>query len=450
MATVVHVDWKVYGMPDSAIPTAPEKAKATAEWRAAYLAAVSTGLAECLSPEQAIDRALRLGVEGFAACSAVFTQVEGSLRCQGVAHRDPAMERRVLLPGDSFPAPEGAGILESAMQSPGPTIIAEEEHLRSLLPGSDGDADLRSSCSGNAVLVPLRARGRTFGVAAFFGGEAGELDVQLAVTLSQTAALSIDNMVLYREAKEATRARDELLSIVAHDLRSPLGAISVSAEMLLEFDLGEQARRYHLEIVQRASARMNRLIQDLADVAKIESGKLLLDRARHQIKEILDESCEMFLTRTDANLIDLTWVVEEGVRYIWGDRYRLLQVLSNLLDNATKFTKAGGRIALRAVVHDGGVLITVHDNGSGIAAEDLPFVFERFWHAGDGGASGAGLGLAIAKGIVEAHGGTIWVESRLGEGACFYLTLPLGAPDSSSIADAENRESRESGVGPSG
>ena len=227
------------------------------------------------------------------------------------------------------------------------------------------------------------------------------------------------------EAERATRARDEVLAIVAHDLRSPIHTVLGAAAMLAR-PLAEELRQRHVEIVQRSVKAMDRLIADLLDVARIEAGTLSIRPAPLDVRALVDETLEPFALPALARQIKLGFESAADIPSVTADRDRLGQVLSNLIGNALKFTPDGGRVSVRARSLEGPVQISVEDSGQGIAAEELPHVFDRFWQGDRASRSGAGLGLAICKGIVEAHGGRIWAESTLGRGTTFHITVPGG------------------------
>jgi signal transduction histidine kinase len=172
---------------------------------------------------------------------------------------------------------------------------------------------------------------------------------------------------------------------------------------------------------------MKRLIQDLLDVTSIESGHLSLRPERHYAAEIVSESLDMQTPLAKSASLDLRVTVAPNLPDIWADHDRLLQVFENLIGNAIKFTRAGGQITLGAEASTGEVVFSVSDTGSGIAESDLPHVFDRFWQASHGARRGAGLGLAIVRGIVEAHGGRIRVRSSAGQGTTFSFTIPTVA-----------------------
>ena len=240
----------------------------------------------------------------------------------------------------------------------------------------------------------------------------------------RTAALAEENARLFHEAQHATRARDEMLGVVAHDLRNPLNTIVMGASTMLEM-LPEQPPliRNHAQIVRRAADRMNRLIQDLLDVRRIESGRLSVDPRPVTVALLVDETLEMLRPHAAAASLELVTDLAPELPRVRADSGRILQVFSNLVGNAIKFTPAGGRITISAMRLEDEVRFEIADTGPGIPAEQLPHVFGQFWQGLRGDRRGIGLGLAIAKGIVEAHHGKIWVESQVGEGSRFYFTL---------------------------
>jgi PAS domain S-box-containing protein len=301
-----------------------------------------------------------------------------------------------------------------------------EEHLRLL----------RETEVGSLLWVPLLGRDRILGgfclASATPGRKYGADDLHLAMELARRASLSLEKARLYRAAERAIAARDEVLAIVAHDLRNPLGTILMQAQILGGgLDEPESPARKASGRIEHAARRMNRLIQDLLDVTRVEAGQVALERAALPTRELAAEAVEAQRTLAAAASIELRLDAGEHLPDLFADRHRVLQVFENLIGNALKFTPAGGRITVGAVPHAGFVLCWVRDTGPGIPAQDQPHLFDRFWQARRIRAekrSGAGLGLPIVKGIIEAHGGRIWVESAPGEGSTFYFTLPTTAP----------------------
>ncbi len=294
-----------------------------------------------------------------------------------------------------------------------------EEHLR-VLRGLDAKS---------MMATPLLLRGELLGVLVFISSDPArayrERDLRVAEALSDRAAVAIENARLYRASVEAARLRDQVLGLVAHDLRNPLGVILMQAAAL---DRRGGGAAPGAQAIHRAAARMNRLIQDLLDVAVMEAGKLSLERAPLAPAELIADAVEAQRPLAASAARELRVEAAGALPEIAADRHRLLQVFENLIGNAVKFTRAGGRITVGAAARAGEVVFSVADDGAGIAPDELPHVFERFWQARRTGRGGAGLGLAISQGIVEAHGGRIWVESALGRGSTFYFAIPAAPP----------------------
>ena len=229
---------------------------------------------------------------------------------------------------------------------------------------------------------------------------------------------------LRAEAEAAVSARDSVLGVVSHDLRNPLTAIILQADTALVEAPAEM--REGMEEIVRSAERMERLIRDLLDVAAIEAGQLRVDPAATAAETLLEAAAAMLAPLAEERGVALT-VEREALAgaEVLADRDRVLQVLSNLVGNALKYTPKGGRVVVEAEPAGAEVRFRVRDSGPGIAEGDLPRVWERFWQAGGPlRRQGAGLGLPIARGIVEAHTGRVWVESPPGAGATFGFTLP--------------------------
>jgi PAS domain S-box-containing protein len=225
--------------------------------------------------------------------------------------------------------------------------------------------------------------------------------------------------------QRAVRVREEVVSVVSHDLRNPLGVVAGAAELLLELPLDEPERRRQAEIIRRSAERMRRLIENLLDVARIEAGALVIRETAQAPEEALSEARAFFLPQAEERGVTLALAVGPGVPRVLADPDRLQQALANLVANALRFSPSGGTITLGA--HDAGggrVALTVEDPGPGIPAADLPHLFDRFWQASRHDRTGSGLGLAIVRGIAEAHGGNVEVASEPGKGARFTLLLP--------------------------
>lgn len=235
-------------------------------------------------------------------------------------------------------------------------------------------------------------------------------------------------------AQAAVLARDELMGVVAHDLRNPLNAITIKAALLREDAVLPEVEAQAASI-EKVAKRMEYLIRTMLDVTTIEAGKFSVAPAPCEVQALLRESAETFATLCAKKGVRFEQRIETPELVIEADKDRSLQLLSNLIGNALKFTPEGGQITVSAERQDTMALFSVSDTGPGIAPENLKCVFERFWKDESRGKKGTGLGLFIAKGIVEAHGGTIWVESELGRGSTFRFTLPIVAP--ASVAESQ-------------
>lgn len=229
-------------------------------------------------------------------------------------------------------------------------------------------------------------------------------------------------------AELVAQAREEVLGVVAHDLRNPLNVIISSTDLLLHEDLDRARRTELLEVALRAGRRMNRLIGDLLDTVRLHAGKLTLDLEDVYVATIFKDAEDMFSPLARKRQICIEIVAPSDGLAVRADPLRVSQVLGNILGNALKFTPEHGRIALRASRHGDQVEIDVADNGPGIGPSDLAHLFDNFWQAQRNDNRGVGLGLAIAKSVVEAHGGRIWCDSTLGRGTTFSFTLPVGNP----------------------
>jgi signal transduction histidine kinase len=221
----------------------------------------------------------------------------------------------------------------------------------------------------------------------------------------------------------AIHQREEVVSIVSHDLRNPLGVVADAADLLVDLPLDDDERRKQAQIIARSAGRMGRLIEALLDVARIEAGAFVVRPSAESVRPILEEAKELFEGQAELAGVELLVEVAEDVPQARMDRDRMLQALANLLDNALRFTPPGGSVTLAATEHDGRVVLSVSDTGAGIAHEALDRLFDRFWQTDWHG--GAGLGLAIVRGVMEAHGGGVEVDSQLEKGTTFRMLLPV-------------------------
>jgi signal transduction histidine kinase/DNA-binding response OmpR family regulator len=275
------------------------------------------------------------------------------------------------------------------------------------------------------LALPVRQRDGTVVGGLFFGHPERARFTQeherLALGVAAWAAIAMDNARLYEDARHATRARENLLQVVSHDLRNNVHTM-IGALQLLRAAVPSEGLRF-LDMVERASTTMRRLLEDLVDIAAMEKGVLSVNTAPVDVRAMLAEARALFAPVVSNKGIQLEWPDGPPLT-VPMDRDRVLQVLGNLLGNAVKFTPRGGRIALKTEADERHVRFRVEDTGAGIPPEDQPRLFDRFFRGSRPSGHGAGLGLAIARALVQAHGGRISVESEVGKGTAFEFTIP--------------------------
>jgi signal transduction histidine kinase len=286
---------------------------------------------------------------------------------------------------------------------------------------------LRTARPSSLLTVPLLAVGSAVGVLGLTKckGQFSDRDIQLATEIARRVALFIENARRHASERRAKEARDEALGAVAHDLRNPLNAIVLQLGLLRGAGPEREARMQKgVELIKRYATRMDSLIQDLLDVTQMDAGRIRLERSPTSLAKLIADVAEPHRASLGARHIRLEIGDLEGLPDVWADGHRVLQVLENLVGNAMKHTLAG-RISIGARVDGASVCVWVVDTGPGVLPEDRPHVFDRFWKASAKRGGGAGLGLSIVKGIVQAHGGRVWLESEPGQGSSFFFTLPV-------------------------
>jgi signal transduction histidine kinase len=286
--------------------------------------------------------------------------------------------------------------------------------------------------AASAMIVPLVAGGTCFGTLALVSERHDhrfdESDVVFAEELGRRVAQGIEHARLYAEAQRALRMRDDVLAVVTHDLKNPLSSILMNAHQLLrapgKADVPWLVKK--ASAVRRNAERMNRLIDDLVDVARIDTGRLSIELRPHGARALVAEIIATFEPMAADHAIDLVSASIPNLDLLC-DRGRIFQVLSNLVGNALKFSADGREVVIRGEVHGALLELAVVDQGIGIPPDQIEHVFDRHWQAPEAVQRGTGLGLFIAKGIVEAHGGKIWADSTPGVGSTFHFTIPLAA-----------------------
>ncbi|HEX6909399.1 MAG TPA: ATP-binding protein, partial [Longimicrobium sp.] len=409
-----------------------------AEGERELLVAAGEVFASSLEPHEMLRRIAALAVPAHADwCIIDVLSEDGTLEaaeCAAAAPRKHELLRTLLerYPHSDSPERHPVG---RVLQSGEPVLVpvTDPAALRPVAADAEHQRLMDQLDPRSFLVVPLVARGRILGALTLAASESGRVfgprDVEMAADLARRTALEVEKGRLVQRLRHAVQVRDQVLAYVAHDLRSPLGGIGLLAEMLIRAPGTEEERRRSLDDILEAARQIDRLIQDLLDASRLEAGRLRLHPAPEAVGPVVREAVRGLGPAAAQAGVELRQDVPEHVPSVLADRDRLLQVLSNLLGNAVKFTPPGGTITLGARPSGGEMVFSVADTGRGIEPADLPRLFDRFWQAERTREGGAGLGLAIVRGLVEAHGGRIWVHSQPGRGSTFSFTLPLaGAP----------------------
>jgi signal transduction histidine kinase len=296
---------------------------------------------------------------------------------------------------------------------------------------------MRAVESGSLVAAPLALQGRVLGALGLGFPAARRFsaaDRSFYASMGQQCAQALVRARLLETehaargaAEAALRGRDEVLRVVAHDLGNSLSGVLTTSSALLR-TLSDPDALEAVGNIQSAAQQMQRLRRDLLDVAMIDAGQLSVVRAALSPRELVRDAAAQLRPLAAEKEITLEVRAAAGLPRVWADRDRILQVLTNLLVNALKFTPEGGRVVASVEPLAEEMRFSVRDDGPGVAAEHRPHVFNRFWKTQRGNRHGAGLGLAIALGIVEAHQGRLWLEEGGAGGAEFAFTLPLAPP----------------------
>jgi len=379
-----------------------------------------------------LERIARLAVKHLGDWCIIYLPDEDGAHVEVTSSEDDgralAEKARGFLLGSRTP-----GVLSRVMESGRPTRIDDEGAESDT--GSAGDAfrtvmDVLGAES--AMVVPIIARDQTIGTIAFVSSESGpgygEDDLELATDVAHRAGLAIDNARLFSAAQEAVKARDDVLGTVAHDLGNPLSVISIVCRSLLNKgpDAFDPETRELIQGTYESSARMARLIDDLLDVSRIDAVGLQLQQEPLDAAAFLHDVARRVRPLAETKRISLRVEVDGELPQVSADGDRLAQVMWNLLGNAIKFTPEDGSVRISGADEADGVRVSVIDSGPGIPDEIRRTLFDRFAR-GRGKRRGYGLGLAISRGIVEAHGGRIWADGRVGEGCAIHFTLPMRA-----------------------
>jgi signal transduction histidine kinase len=405
---------------------------AEAHRRAAFLAEAGALLAESLDHRATLARLVDLYTRELADWCVVYLMEDGALFRAAWAHADP--EKQPLTEELNRRFPPTQSVLLRQVIEPRRTLLipqVDEAVLARFFPNEEHRALVRRLGMLSVMIVPLVADGQAVGCLSLNSNQPerryGAEDVELAQELARRAAMAIQHARLYRQAQDAIGVREEFLTLASHELKTPLTPISLVIQILRK--RAEQYLPIDASLVERAQRPLERLtglINDLLDISRIQAGRLRVLPAPTPLRDLLRELVEAHRLTAPDHPLELVEPPEELV--VLGDRARLAQVISNLLDNAVKYSPPGSPVRVALQAQEGQALLSVQDSGIGIPPEQRQQVFERFFRARNAPSShygGLGLGLYIARDIVERHRGRIWVESELGRGSTFFAALPL-------------------------
>jgi len=412
-----------------------------AERRSALLTQAGGLLSSSLDYEKTLPPFARLLVDDFADwCTVVVTDGDGEMKRLVIEHRDP--EKRAAIELLRTHPPRTVSYVRHALETGEPLLLREmpPDYFDEINP------DLRAVVSElgmrSLMVIPLASSaGRIFGTFSIASGSRAfdERDFELAVQLGARAGYAIDNALLFRQARDANRAKDEFLATLSHELRTPMTATLGWATMLRMGDFSPETFQLAVETIERSTRAQAKLIDEILDVSRIVTGKLQLTFAPVNLRSVIDAAVDAVRPSIAAKglTLDVELAQIDGVPV--GDAERLQQIIWNLLSNSMKFTPSGGSIAVTLDQPAAGqVRISVRDSGQGIPKKFLPFIFERFRQADSTTTrahGGLGLGLAIVRSIVDLHGGSVTAKSEgEGLGATFTITLPVAAATSPATA----------------
>lgn len=371
-------------------------------------------------------------------CFITVQDVDAESQISIVAHRDPEQARiardmlgHYALDFDARAPDRPDDMVQAAVYS-----HIDELQLAAIARDADHLRILRDMELESAMVVPLVARERTLGAITFISGREGrhfeQADLDLAEHLGRRASIAIDNALLYEEARLATRQRDQFLAVAAHELRSPLTSMKGFAQLLLRRAERDPLRDdwvRPLRMIDDQANRLSGLMSRLLDVSRIEEDHLHLEFEQVDLAEIVRAAVAEVSLATETHAIDLVVTTQPLIAEV--DRSRIVQVLTNLLDNAVKYSPDASSVDVRASRDGDAVVVSVTDYGVGIDEDAQHRLFERFFRgrrSSRGSSEGLGLGLYVSRGIIEAHGGSIDVVSRPGQGSTFTIAIPSRQP----------------------
>lgn len=399
-----------------------------------FLAEISVVLSESIDFDARLTSIARVCIPFLADICLLFIDERNKLVPKTYLHREKSLQPALeALAADLFSKPEispyKAGTVSENLS---PLLIenATDSFLHAITTGPEQFRNFKDLHPASILFVPLVAREKITGVLVLIMNSSGrkfsEEDISFIKLVGYRIGLSIDNINLFRAAQQATREREDVLSIVSHDLRNPLSAIKSGSQLINSLARAKDHERLNKLVLTltESSNFMERLINDLLDFSKIQQGILPVKLQEVSVKKIIDDVTQSVMPKVNEKRIELSSKVPDPDVKLVCDPHRIKQVLNNLIGNAVKFTPEQGKITVVVRDEDDNVAFAVSDNGPGISEKDLPHLFERYWQEKKTAHLGTGLGLFICKGIVEAHNGTIGVESKIGQGSEFRFGIP--------------------------
>lgn len=422
---------------------------------ARFLASASAALAALVDYKSTLQTVARLAVPSFADwCTVDVLDADGKLERLAVAHVDPSkVELAHELHRRYPPDPASPGGVWKIIRSGKSSLTREitDEMLARNAKDPEFLHIMRDLGLKSYMGVPLKLRDKVLGVISFISAESRRSydhdDLTVAEDLAHRAAVAVDNARLYQALKEADRRKDEFLALLGHELRNPLAPLCNSLQLLKLPDVDASIAARARDMMERQLEHLVRLVDDLLDVSRIMRGRIELRREPVDLSAVIARAVETSQPLLDAEGHRLTVAVDPQPLRVDGDLVRLAQVVSNLLNNAARYTPRGGQIWLSAARDGDQAVIRVRDNGVGIAPETLPRLFDMFYQAeraGGGSRGGLGIGLSLVRGLAELHGGSAEARSAgVGTGSEFVVRLPLLPIDRDRPRQTAGHEARQ-------
>jgi PAS domain S-box-containing protein len=418
--------------------------------RDAFLSEVTLTLTRTLDFEQTLTMLAAAATPAIGDyCAVDLVNDDGVLVRVALAHVNPDQARFARHVRDEFQDPESTSSAQTVVRTGVSSFVPQisDEMLASAAGSSaTGLEKLRALGLVSYMCVPIAIHDRILGALTLANAESGRLftndDLRLIQDVASRSALAIENARAYRQLENANRLKDEFLATLSHELRTPLNAVLGYARMLQSGAIPPEKVPQALDVIDRNASSLAQIVEDVLDVSRIILGKARLRVEPTDVTVVVDDAIATVMPAVEAKGLHLKTNVAADLVEVMADPTRLQQVIWNLLSNAVKFTPRGGRVDVRITSADSSVEIVVADTGIGFPKAFAQHAFERFRQAESGSArlhGGLGLGLAIARHIVEMHGGTIEAESPgEGKGATFTVKLPIAnVPEKKAVAPSQ-------------